>query len=159
MRTISERGFRYPLQPVLQRGQHLMEAGFLRAAQARESLRKAEEQCRALEARAVAEARLARHAWARRPDPALQQRSLAFVARLHDELAEALRDCERLRADATAAAGDAWKAMCKRDALASHREDALRTHRRAVEARVAAQADGDWLARAESGARDREGER
>jgi hypothetical protein len=148
MATADLRGFRDPLTPLRQRREWLLERAIGAAAKLRLHLAQAEQDHKLAGQRLQAASSRAVQMWRERTDPSAQVGLLAYLAQLHEAVAAAAREEERLRNKLAEATQLVLARQQQVEMLVCHREDALAEYRVAQTRKVAGQADDDWTARA-----------
>lgn len=145
------RGFRYPLEPLLQRQRWQLEAAQARlgratreVAEKRAAIDRREEGLRRQDADAA-------RAAAARFDPVQQHRNLQWLAREREAIAGEQRELEALRGRRAEIAADCLARQNRLQVIEDHREDRVADYVQEQQGRLAAAADAEWLARRPAG--------
>ena len=141
------RGFEYVAEPVLQRRRWEFDGVVAEMGRMLERIAQAKSRAAALRDQLAAQAEASNGAVGTRFDPAAHVRSLAWLANLQGRIAEAGRVLAQLEKQRDEVSGRLRALQAQVDAIEAHREDAVRDFAADTAARLASEADRDWLAR------------
>jgi len=141
------RGFEYVAEPVLRRRQWQLDAVVAEMGRALERLAQAKSRTALLRSQLVAQVKASSGAVGGRFDPAAHARSLVWLASLQGRIADAERALTQLETQREEMSGRLRALQSQVDAIEAHRADAVRDFIADTAARLASEADRDWLAR------------
>ena len=141
------RGFEYVAEPVLRRRQWELDAVVAEMGRMLERVAQARSRAGALREQLAAQAEVSNGAVGTRFDPVAHVRSLSWLANLQGRIAEAERVLAQLDKQREEVSGRLRALQTQVDAIEAHREDAVRDFAADTAARLASEADRDWLAR------------
>ncbi|HSV34577.1 MAG TPA: hypothetical protein VLI46_03420 [Ramlibacter sp.] len=147
MASIDTRGFRYALEPLRKRSDWQLDTAIARVAAVRTQLEAARTAQQELEARVIAQARLAQAAWQKRGDPGTQSSLLSYLAGLQGQKARADAEIATLEGQLARARQAALEKQQEVDMLRQHRDQELDAYRVEQVRKSSAEADQDWSAR------------
>ena len=144
------RGFKDTLEPARQRSQWQFDAALAQVAALRVQVTSVRSELATLEHQAMVQARHATAAWRDHGDPALQVRSLGYLAALQEHQSQArqrIADLQRRVGDATAAC---LERQSRVEALQIHRIDMLKDFMQEELRKEGVRADDEWLTRGQT---------
>ncbi len=145
--SIDPRRFDYPLQPLLQRRQWQLDTSRARLGRLQRNVTAAELDLGALRAQHAQQSQDVARALQLRLDPHHHAQSLQWLRQLKERIEAGVADLAARRLERDAMAAQCIAQQQKVDAVQAHREDVLHDFTREEGARLATQADKDWLTR------------
>ena len=145
--SVDVRGFEYAAEPVLRRRQWELDAAVADLGRTLEQVALAKSQARALQEQLAAQVSISNDFVGTRFDPVAHTRALAWLAKLQGRIAQAQQALARLEARREEVSERLRTLQSQVEAIEAHREDAVHDFAAAAAARVASEADRDWLAR------------
>lgn len=141
------RGFRFSLEPLLQRQSWQFESLQHRIAQQQKHVAEADAAVKAIEANLVAVCDEVARQTAHCLTPQTRQQQLLWMARLRQELDAAQRKLDQLQEEKYNLLAELRKRQASLQVIRDHRQDCLKDFSMEVDRHQAAVADQDWIAR------------
>lgn len=145
--SIDVRGFDYALEPLRKRQTWQLEALQAKLGLANQEIAGATLQLEQRNDRLREQHAMACDAVTQRINPALHRRSLQWLARLREEISLAQAQLGELRKKRAALLAECVAKQNKLSVIERHRDECLAEYAQTHQNRLAAAADGEWLAR------------
>lgn len=145
--TADLRGFVYALEPLLRRQRWELEALRARLGAANREIAGAVQALDTLQVQLTQQSASAAGAVTQRVDPAMHRRSLQWLARLREGIAQASQALQALRDRRAQLMAEHAQRQNRLDVIERHRAERLAGYALEHQNREAAQADREWLAR------------
>jgi hypothetical protein len=142
------RGFDYPLEPLRQRAGWELDSQLARLGRLQRKIDAAVELVGRLRADHLQDSLEVSTSMKRAFDPRAHAHGLRWLVQLRTRLAEASTEVDTLHAERRALVAACHAQQCKLDAIEAHRDASCLDYARDATARLLANADRDWLARA-----------
>jgi len=145
--SVDMRRFKYMLEPVLDQRRWQLEALQGRLGSLQQRINAEEELINTLQSQHAIQSQEAARILLQRINPEGHARSLQWLSQLRARIATAQMSMEELNGQRLALLAECMAVQCKINAIETHREESVRQFATDESARMAAEADRDWLAR------------
>ena len=145
--SVDMRRFKYALEPVLAQRRWQLEALQGRLGSLQRRINAEEELIGTLRSQHAIQSEEAARILLQRINPEGHARSLQWLSHLRAQIAQAQTSLEDLISQRSALLTECLTAQCKINSIEAHREDSVRQFATDESARLATEADRDWLAR------------